>query len=114
MTKVNKLIIGIFLLFMIALMPLAYAVEEEGGIPTKELDKALLFGLIAVGAGLAVGLTGIGAGMGEQGIGAAVVGVVAEDPKFLGKGLFLMLLPETLIIFGMAISLMLMFAWTPW
>jgi len=56
---------------------------------------------------------GIGAGVGEQGIGAAVVGVVAEEPGFLGKGLFLMLLPETLIIFGLAVSLILMFAWTP-
>ena len=58
-------------------------------------------------------LAGIGAGVGEQGIGAAVVGVVAEEPGFLGKGLFLMLLPETLIIFGLAVSLILMFAWTP-
>ena len=41
----------------------------------------------------ATGLAGIGAGVGEQGIGAAVVGVVAEEPGFLGKGLFLMLLP---------------------
>ena len=76
-------------------------------------DAGSLYGLLAVGAGLATGLAGIGAGMGEQGIGAAVVGVVAEEPGFLGKGLFLMLLPETLIIFGLAVSLILMFAWTP-
>ncbi|WP_334102477.1 ATPase [Methanothrix soehngenii] len=67
-------------------------------------DAGILYGLLAVGAGLATGLAGIGAGVGEQGIGAAVVGVVAEEPGFLGKGLFLMLLPETLIL---------MFAWTP-
>lgn len=76
-------------------------------------DAGTLYGLLAVGAGLATGLAGIGAGVGEQGIGAAVVGVVAEEPGFLGKGLFLMLLPETLIIFGLAVSLILMFAWTP-
>jgi V/A-type H+-transporting ATPase subunit K len=76
-------------------------------------DLGSLYGMIAIGAGLATGLAGIGAGMGEQGIGAAVVGVVAEEPGFLGKGLFLMLLPETLIIFGLAVSLILMFAWTP-
>jgi len=76
-------------------------------------DAGSLYGLLAVGAGLATGLAGIGAGMGEQGIGAAVVGVVAEEPGFLGKGLFLMLLPETLIIFGLAVSLILMCAWTP-
>ena len=76
-------------------------------------DAGTLYGLLAVGAGLATGLAGIGAGVGEQGIGAAVVGVVAEEPGFLGKGLFLMLLPETLIIFGLAVLLILMFAWTP-
>ena len=69
-------------------------------------DAGILYGLLAVGAGLATGLAGIGAGVGEQGIGAAVVGVVAEEPGFLGKGLFL-------IIFGLAVSLILMFAWTP-
>ena len=76
-------------------------------------DAGILYGLLAVGAGLASGLAGLGARVGEQGIGAAVVGVVAEEPGFLGKGLFLMLLPETLIIFGLAVSLILMFAWTP-
>ena len=76
-------------------------------------DAGTLYGLLAVVAGVATGLAGIGAGVGEQGIGAAVVGVVAEEPGFLGKGLFLMLLPETLIIFGLAVSLILMFAWTP-
>ena len=76
-------------------------------------DAGTLYGLLAVGAGLATGLAGIGAGVGEQGIGAAVVGVVAEEPGFLGKGLFLMLRPETLIIFGLAVALILMFAWTP-
>ena len=74
-------------------------------------DGGVLYGLLAVGAGLATGLAGIGAGVGEQGIGAAVVGVVAEEPGFLGKGLFLMLLPETLIIFGRAFSLILMIPW---
>ena len=39
-------------------------------------DAGILYGLLAVGAGLATGLAGIGAGVGEQGIGAAVVGVV--------------------------------------
>jgi F0F1-type ATP synthase membrane subunit c/vacuolar-type H+-ATPase subunit K len=41
-------------------------------------DGGILYGLVAVGAGLATGLAGIGAGVGEQGIGAAVVGVVAR------------------------------------
>lgn len=67
-------------------------------------------GLIAVGAGLAVGLAGLGAGIGEQGIGAAAVGAMAEDPKFFGKGLLMTVIPETIVIFGLVVSILLLFA----
>ncbi|HIP58524.1 MAG TPA: ATPase, partial [Archaeoglobus profundus] len=42
-------------------------------------DEAFIKGCAAIGAGLAVGLAGIGAGAGESGIGAAAVGAIAED-----------------------------------
>jgi V/A-type H+-transporting ATPase subunit K len=66
-------------------------------------------GLIALGAGIAVGLAGIGAGMGEQGIGAAAVGAMAEDEKFFGKGLLMTVIPESIVIFGLVIALILLF-----
>ncbi len=66
-------------------------------------------GMVAVGAGLAVGLAGIGAGLGEQGIGAAAVGAMAEDPDFFGRGLLMTVIPETIVIFGLVISFLLMF-----
>ena len=66
-------------------------------------------GLIAIGAGIAVGLTGIGAGMGEQAIGAAAVGAMAEDEKFFGKGLLMTVIPESIAIFGLVVSLILLF-----
>jgi len=66
-------------------------------------------GLIAVGAGLAVGLAGIGSGLGEQAIGAAAVGAMAEDEKFFGKGLLMTVIPETIVIFGLVVSLILLF-----
>ncbi len=70
---------------------------------------AIETGLIAVGAGLAVGLAGIGSGLGEQGIGAAAVGAMAEDPEFFGKGLLMTVIPETIVIFGLVIAFLLMF-----
>lgn len=77
------------------------------------LDPALLAanakGMIAIGAGLAVGLAGVGAGLGEQGIGAAAVGAMAEDEKFFGKGLLMTVLPESIVIFGLVIALILLF-----
>ncbi|ADC66432.1 H+transporting two-sector ATPase C subunit [Ferroglobus placidus DSM 10642] len=66
-------------------------------------------GMVAVGAGLAVGLAGIGAGLGEQGIGAAAVGAMAEDPTFFGRGLLMTVIPETIVIFGLVVAFLLMF-----
>ncbi len=76
---------------------------------TVAAAEAASKGLIAVGAGLAVGLAGIGAGLGEQAIGAAAVGAMAEDPKFFGKGLLMTVIPETIVIFGLVVSLLLLF-----
>jgi len=61
-------------------------------------------GLVAIGAGLAVGLAGIGAGLGEQAIGAAAVGAMAEDPAFFGRGLLMTVIPETIVIFGLVVE----------
>lgn len=63
-------------------------------------------GLIAVGAGLAVGLSAIGSGIAEKTIGAAAVGAMAEKEELFGKGLILTVIPETLVIFGLVIAIM--------
>lgn len=65
-------------------------------------------GLAAIGAGLAVGLGAVGTGLAQKGIGAAVVGAIAEDDKMFGKGLFFLVLPETLVIFGLVIAIILL------
>ena len=66
-------------------------------------------GLMALGAGLAVGLGALGSGIAEKDIGAAAVGAVAENEKFFGRGLIFVVIPETLVIFGMIIAILL---WT--
>lgn len=66
-------------------------------------------GLVAIGAGLAVGLTAIGAGLAEKDIGTAAVGAIAEKEELFGKALILTVIPETLVIFGLVVSLMLIF-----
>ena len=65
-------------------------------------------GLLGIGAGLALGLGAVGTGLAQQQAIAAVVGAIAEDPKMFGKGLFFVVLPETLVIFGLVIAIMLM------
>jgi V/A-type H+-transporting ATPase subunit K len=66
-------------------------------------------GLLAIGAGLAVGLAGIGTGIGESSIGAAAVGAMAENEKLFGKGLILTVIPETIVIFGLVVAVLLLF-----
>ena len=53
-------------------------------------------GMKAIGAGLAVGLTGVGTGVAEMGIGAAAVGAIAENKDFFGLGLLFTVIPETI------------------
>ncbi|MEM1751695.1 MAG: ATPase, partial [Archaeoglobaceae archaeon] len=41
----------------------------------------------------------------------AAVGAIAEDRSFLGLGLLFTVIPETIVIFGLVISFILMFAY---
>jgi V/A-type H+-transporting ATPase subunit K len=66
-------------------------------------------GLVAIGAGLAVGLSGIGSGIAEKDIGAAAVGAMAEREELFGKGLILTVIPETIVIFGLVVAILLLF-----
>jgi len=72
-------------------------------------EMAIEAGLIAVGAGIAVGLAGLGAGLAEKDVGAAAVGAMAENEKLFGKGIVMMVLPETIVIFGLVMAILL---WT--
>jgi V/A-type H+/Na+-transporting ATPase subunit K len=62
---------------------------------------------LAIGAGLAVGLAGLGTGIAQSQIGAAAVGATAEDAGFLGRSILFIAIPETVVIFGLLISFLL-------
>ena len=70
---------------------------------------AIEAGLIALGAGLAVGLGALGSGIAEKDIGSAAIGAMAENEKLFGKGRIITVIPETIVIFGMIIAILL---WT--
>ena len=63
-------------------------------------------GLIAIGAGLAIGLSALAAGWAENAIGSAAVGAFAEKENLFGKGLILTVIPETLVIFGLVVAIL--------
>ncbi len=54
-----------------------------------------------LGAGLAVGLAGIGAGISQGNIGAAAVGMLAEDSSKFGTAIIFTALPESIVILGL-------------
>jgi V/A-type H+-transporting ATPase subunit K len=65
-------------------------------------------GLTAIGMGLAVGLSALGTGVAQARIGAAGLGSAVEKPESLGLALIFLLLPETLVIFGLVIAFILL------
>ncbi len=69
---------------------------------------AIETGLIAIGAGIAIGLSAIGAAMAESTIGSAAVGAMAEKEELFGKGLILTVIPETLVIFGLVVAILIL------
>jgi len=65
-------------------------------------------GMALVGAGIAIGAAGIGTGIAQGQVGAAAVGATAENPKMFGKGMILMVLPETIVILGFVVAFLIM------
>lgn len=63
-------------------------------------------GLLAIGAGLAIGLAAIATGYAQARIGSAGIGALAEKPELTGRVILLLAIPETLVILGFAVAAM--------
>lgn len=63
-------------------------------------------GLIAIGAGLAVGIAAVGTAIAQARIGAAGMGTLAERPELLGIVILLVAIPETMVVLGFATAAM--------
>lgn len=63
-------------------------------------------GLLAIGAGLAIGLAALATGYAQAKIGAAGVGAITEKPELMGRIILLVAIPETLVILGFAVAAM--------
>ncbi len=65
-------------------------------------------GLVAVGAGIAIGLAALGSAIGQGRAASAAIGATAEDRSLFGKSLALATLTETQAIYGFVIALLLL------
>jgi len=65
-------------------------------------------GLVAMAAALTVFGTGLATAWAEKVIGAASVGAIAEKPELFGRVLPLVVIPETIVVFGLVIAFLLL------
>jgi len=65
-------------------------------------------GLIAISAGLAIAGSAFAAAIAEKDIGTAAIGAMAEKEELFGKGLILTVIPETLVIFGLVVAILIL------
>lgn len=63
-------------------------------------------GMKAIGAAIAVSVTGLASAIAERDIGTAAIGAMTEDESLFGKGLILTVLPETIVIFGLVVAIL--------
>jgi V/A-type H+-transporting ATPase subunit K len=86
------------------------AAEIVAAITDIELMKASQIGMKGIAAALAVGLTGLGTGVAEMSIGSAAVGATAENKDVFGLALLFTVIPETIVIFGLVVALLVLFS----
>lgn len=93
------------------LMPTASA-QEEHGEEAVEAEGGSDGGLSTLGLGisaaLAVGLAGLATGMAQAAVGSGGTGALAEKPELFANILILFAIPETIVLFGFVIAILLL------
>lgn len=78
--------------------------EEEAAEPVSDLSKGL--GLLA--AALVTSLAGIGGGIAVAAGAPAAIAATSEDPKSFGKSLIFVALGESIALYGVVISILIL------
>ena len=65
-------------------------------------------GLGMIGAALVTGMSGIGGGIAVAAAAPAAIGATSEDPKAFGKALIFVALGESIALYGLVISIMIL------
>lgn len=84
----------------------AFAADEAAAVAASGLADGLKY----VGAALAVGLSGIGGGIAVAASASAALGAISENDKAFGKALIFVGLAEGVALYGLIVSLLLLFA----
>lgn len=80
----------------------------DGAVTVAAQSDASAKGLGLLAAGLSTGLAGIGGGIALAGGTPAAIGATSEDPKNFSKSLIFVALGETIALYGIVISVMIL------
>jgi len=89
-----------------------FAAKGEDGATTDQAAKGksdLAAGMTALAAAAAVGLCALATGNAQSRIGAAGCGTLAEKPELSGTVILLVAIPETMVILGFVVAVVLLF-----
>jgi V/A-type H+-transporting ATPase subunit K len=64
--------------------------------------------IMALAAGLAIGLTAIATSIVQSKVGSAGIGALVEKPELIGSIIILIAIPETMVILGFAVAAMIL------
>ena len=87
--------------FLIAILLMVFTIMANKALPAS-------LGLVAIGAGAAIGFAGLGSGMGQGITAASSVGAVVENEDMFARGIIFTALSETQAIYGFLIAILLM------
>jgi len=82
--------------------------QSTGLLAGKFLDLPLSVGIACVGAGMAVGIAALSA-VGQGIVAGASVSCIVEDDKMFGKGMVFSALPQTQVIYGLLIAILILY-----
>ncbi len=83
--------------------------QKEQAAAQEPKKRDITVGLIAAAAAIAVGLTALGTGLAQSRIGAAGAGTIAEKPEATGTIILLLAIPETMVILGFVVAIVMLF-----
>ena len=106
----TKICLLLVLVFVVAATATTWAADaaDQGAQTSKE--RTIPGALIAIAAALAIGLPALGTAIAQSRIGAAGCGTIAEKPDTAGTIILLIAIPETMVILGFVVAVVLIFA----
>lgn len=95
----------------VALCPLpagaAAEIEEEVVVEENSMGSALRIAGLGIAAAIAIGMAGFATAKVQAAVGSGATGALAEKPELFTSLFFLYAIPETIVILGFVIAILL-------